>query len=230
MVYYAHSMKILIIEDEKDVADSIKIILEQHFIVDVAHTGTDGEYLAHINDYDLILLDYILPDMDGLMICSCLRKNKVNTPILILTCKDEVGIKVEALNSGADDYLTKPFSPSELIARIRALMRRSIGNHTNSLMVGSLSLDSITRTVLRDHKSIRLRRKEFDLLEYLMKNSNRVLTRGMILEHVWEQSTDELSNTVDVHIKYLRDKVDKPFQQKLIKTVHGVGYKIQESE
>lgn len=229
-MYDAPRMKILIIEDEKDVAESIKIILEQHFIVDVAHTGADGEYLAQINDYDLILLDYILPDTDGLLICSLLRKNKIETPILFLTCRDEVGDKVETLNSGADDYLTKPFSPSELIARIRALMRRSTGNHTNSILIGGLSLDSITRTVVRDHKSIRLRRKEFDLLEYLMKNSNRVLTRGMILEHVWEQGTDELSNTVDVHIKYLRDKVDKPFQKKLIKTVHGIGYKIQETE
>lgn len=224
-------MKVLIIEDEKDVADSIKVILQQHFIVDLARTGEEGEFKAQVNDYDVILLDYVLPDLDGLMICSYLRKNKIETPILFLTCKDEIATKVEALNVGADDYLTKPFSPPELIARMRALIRRTQSNNrVNTMQVDSLTLDSITRTVMRDEKSIALRRKEFDLLEYLMRNTNRVLTRGMILEHVWEQGTDELSNTVDVHIKYLRDKVDKPFRKKLIRTVHGIGYKIQEKE
>jgi len=224
-------MKVLVIEDEKDVAQSIKIILDQHFVVDLAYTGEDGEYKAQINDYDIILLDYVLPDVDGLMVCSYLRKHKINTPILFLTYKDEVQDKVGALNAGADDYLSKPFSPMELIARIRAMLRRTrIDPHGNSLEIDSLILDSLTRTVMRDQKSIRLRRKEFDLLEYLMRNRNRVLTRGMILEHVWEQGTDELSNTVDVHIKYLRDKVDRPYKKKLIQTVHGVGYKIEEVE
>lgn len=224
-------MKALVVEDEKDIADSIKAILDQHYVVDVSYTGEEGEYMAQINDYDVIILDYVLPDLTGLMICSSLRKSKISTPILFLTCKDEIRDKVQALNAGADDYLTKPFSPVELLARLRALMRRSVAGPTENIIeIDSLLLDSLTRTVTRDEMPIRLRRKEFDLLEYLMRNQNRVLTRGMILEHVWEQGVDELSNTIDVHIKYLRDKIDRPFGKKLIKTVHGMGYKIEGDE
>jgi DNA-binding response OmpR family regulator len=220
-------MRLLIIDDEKNFADSVKDYLSSYMVVDVAYKGRDGEYLAHINDYDLIILDYVLPDGNGVELCAKLRKANIRIPILFVTVRYGIRDKVAALDAGADDYIVKPFSVKELHARIRALMRRSLNVYNDDILkIDDLTLDISERTVVRDQKDIYLRKKEFNLLEYMIRNKNRVLTRSMILEHVWEGGAEELSNTVDVHIKYLRDKVDKPFKRKLIKTIHGLGYKI----
>lgn len=221
-------MKILIIEDDKQTAETIRCVMKDYYAVDVAYTGEDGEYQASVNDYDVILIDQILPDTDGTTICRKIRKADIKTPILMLTGQAEIKDKVSALDAGADDYLTKPFKFAELLARIRALMRRIPNTlDSNTLSVGSLKLDIGTNVVRRNDRAISLRRKEFGLLEYLMRNRGRVLTRSMILEHVWDSDADPITNTVDVHINYLRDKIDKPFPTHLIKTVHGLGYKIE---
>ncbi len=221
-------MKILIIEDDRQTAETIRDVMKDYYAVDVAYTGEDGEYQASVNEYDVIVLDVVLPDIDGVEVCKRIRENEIKTPILMLTGKTETKDKVTALDSGADDYLTKPFKFAELLARIRALMRRAPSTlDSNTLSVGNLSLDIGTNMVKRNDKTIPLRRKEFGLLEYLMRNRGRVLTRSMILEHVWDSDTDPITNTVDVHINYLRDKIDKPFTDQLIKTVHGLGYKIE---
>lgn len=221
-------MRVLLIDDEKNLATSIREIFSKYFVIDVAYNGQDGEYLAHINEYDLILLDYILPDISGVELCRKLRKANIKVPILFVTVKYGIRDRVLALDAGADDYILKPFSVKELHARIRALLRR--GSHIYNddiLKADNLVLDVSRRTVIRNDKAIYLRRKEFNLLEYMLRNQNRVLTRGMILDHVWEGGMEELSNTVDVHVKYLRDKIDKPFRKKLIRTVHGLGYKLE---
>lgn len=221
-------MKILIIEDDRQTAETIRDVMKDYYAVDVAYTGEDGEYQASVNEYDVIVLDVVLPDIDGVEVCKKIRENEIKTPILMLTGKTETKDKVAALDSGADDYLTKPFKFAELLARIRALMRRAPSTlDSNVLSVGNLNLDIGTNTVKRNDKTIPLRRKEFGLLEYLMRNRGRVLTRSMILEHVWDSDTDPITNTVDVHINYLRDKIDRPFPTQLIKTVHGLGYKIE---
>jgi len=221
-------MKILIVEDDKQTAEIIRDLMKDYYAVDVAHTGEDGEYQASVNEYDLLMLDIVLPDIDGVEICKKIRENGIKTPILMLTGKMETKDKVTALDCGADDYLTKPFKFAELLARTRALVRRSPNTITSNLLcVDDLTLDVASNTVKRSGKMIPLRRKEFGLLEYLMRNIGLVLTRSMILEHVWDSSTDPITNTIDVHIKYLRNMVDKQFDKKLIKTVHGLGYKIE---
>lgn len=221
-------MKILLIEDNKETAATIRNGLKEHYAIDVAYTGEDGEYQAQVNDYDLIILDLMLPDIDGVTVCKRIREGGIKTPILILTGKSQVEDKVEALDSGADDYLIKPFSFSELLARVRALLRRSPDALvTNKLFIGSLTLDVAAKTVKCKGKEIPLRRKCFRLLEYLMRNKGIVVTRSMILEHVWESSVNPMTNTVDVHIKSLRNKISKYCKAPLIKTVHGLGYKIE---
>lgn len=221
-------MKILIIEDDRQTAETIRDVMKDYYAVDISYTGEDGEYQASVNEYDVIVLDVVLPDINGVEVCKRIRENEIKTPILMLTGKTEIKDKVTALDSGADDYLTKPFKFAELLARIRALMRRNPGTlSSNTLCVGNLSLDIVKNMVKRNDKTIPLRRKEFGLLEYLMRNRGRVLTRSMILEHVWESDTDPITNTVDVHINYLRGKIDRPFTDQLIKTVHGLGYKIE---
>jgi len=221
-------MKILLIEDDKQMAATIKGAMKKHYAVDIAYTGEDGEYQAQVNDYDLIILDLILPDINGITVCKRIRENGIKTPVLILTGKSEIKDKVKALNSGADDYLIKPFSFGELLARTRALLRRSPDTLVpNKLSVGNLTLDVVANRVKCKGKEIPLRRKCFKLLEYLMRNKGMVVSRSMILEHVWESSVDPITNTVDVHIKSLRDKIDKPFGTDLIKTVHGLGYKME---
>jgi two-component system OmpR family response regulator len=170
----------------------------------------------------------MLPDFDGIQICREIRQAKVKTPILMLTGKSSVTAKVEALDVGADDYLTKPFNLKELSARIRALTRRNVNSlPTNTISVGDLTLDTTSKIVKYKDKKITLRRKEFRLLEFLMRNQGKVVTREMILEHVWDSNTDTITNTIDVHIKYLRDDVDKPFGTNMIKTIHGLGYKFE---
>ena len=223
-------MKILLIEDDVHFAETVRGELQKTYIVDVSFSGKEGEYLAQLNNYSLIILDLVLPDTNGVNICKNIRKSNISVPILILTGVDELMEKVSALDSGADDYLVKPFSFRELKARIRALLRReykTIISHILSL--DNLTLDPATRQVIHLGKQIPLRRKEFDLLEYMMRNAGKVLTREMILNHVWENTYDAFTNTVDVHIKYLRDRIDKPFMTSLIQTVHGVGYKIEKS-
>lgn len=221
-------MKILLVEDDKDLALTVQYELQKHFVVDIAYTGEDGEYQAHINEYDLILLDLILPDINGMEVCQKLRENGIKTPIIMLTGQYDVDKKIESLNCGADDYIVKPFNFDELLARIRAILRRSLNlMPSNILKAHDLYLDVVKKKVFRKGKEIMLRRKEFDLLEYLMRNAGKVLTRNMILEHVWDTAYDLANNTVDVHIKYLRDKVDKGSSKKLLKTVHGFGYKLE---
>ncbi len=222
-------MRILVVEDEHLIANSIKKGLEQeHYAVDVSYSGDHGFDLASTEDYDLIILDLLLPGMDGLTISQELRKKMIHTPILMLTAKSQIQDKVEGLNSGADDYLTKPFSFEELLARIKALSRRPKNYSTVVLTAGDLCLDSGRYEVQRDGKPIKLSSKEFSLLEYLMRNSGKVLTKDQIISHVWDYDSDILQNTVEVYIRNLRCKIDLPFpdKQQLIHTVRGFGYKI----
>jgi DNA-binding response OmpR family regulator len=222
-------MKILIIEDEHKIANSIKKGLEQEmFAVDAVYDGSEGFDLASSEDYDLIILDRLLPNLDGIDICNKLREKHVHTPILLLTAKGQINDKVEGLNAGADDYLVKPFAFEELLARIRALSRRPKSNIGSLLTISDLTLNTLTFEVKRGEKSINLSNKEFSLLEYLMHHKNQILTKDNIINHVWNYEADILPNTVEVYIGYLRNKIDKPFHDKpeLIHTKRGFGYKI----
>jgi len=222
-------MRILVVEDEHRIANSIKKGLEQEsYAVDVAYTGNDGYDLASTEDYDLILLDLLLPEMDGVTITKELRKNKIHTPILMLTAKGQVQDKVVGLDAGADDYLTKPFSFEELLARIRALSRRPKVALDDTLKVADLELNSKSFEVKRGKTPISLSNKEFSLLEYLLRNAGKILTKDQIIGHVWDYDADILPNTVEVYIRNLRNKIDLPFSKKkhLIQTVRGFGYKI----
>ncbi len=222
-------MRILIVEDEHKIAGSIKRGLEQEsFAVDVAYEGTTGYDLASTEEYDLIILDILLPGIDGVEICSKLRKQQIHTPILILTAKGQVQDKVAGLNAGADDYMTKPFAFEELVARVRALARRPKGSVGSVFKVGDLTLNTLTYEVKRGKTTIALSSKEFALLEYLMRHQNQVLTKEQIIGHVWDYDADILPNTVEVYIGYLRTKIDKPFPKShtLLRTVRGFGYTI----
>lgn len=219
-------MKLLIIEDDKYMAKSIEDALGQDYVFDIAFSGEEGIYEAEINDYDLILLDYILPDMNGVQVLTKLRKEGVTIPVLMLTGKDDLNKRVTSLESGGDDYLVKPFHLEELRARVRALLRRSHRQSSNIITIDNLKVDFAAKIVYRGNQKIQLRRKEFDLLEYFVRNAGKVLTRTMILDHVWDSSYESFANTVDVHINYLRSHIDKPFPKKLIKTIHGIGYKL----
>lgn len=222
-------MRLLVVEDEHRIANTIRKGLEQErYAVDVAYTGNEGYDLASTEEYDCIILDLMLPEMDGLTICKELRKKQINTPILILTAKGQTQDKVQGLDSGADDYLTKPFSFEELLARIRALTRRPKISLDQILSVGDLYLNTQSFQVERSKKSIKLSNKEFSLLEYFMRNINKTLTKDQIIAHVWNYDADILPNTVEVYIRNLRNKIDVPFKNKspLIQTVRGFGYRI----
>lgn len=222
-------MRILIVEDEHKIANSIKKGLEQEsFAVDVAYDGTDGFDLASSEPYDVIVLDLMLPGLPGLDITKKLRAEKNHTPILVLTAKGELDEKVDGLNSGVDDYLVKPFAFAELLARIKALSRRSKDSSGTKLTVGDLSLDTLTYDVERSRKPISLSRKEFSLLEFLMRHQGKILTKDTIISSVWNYESDILPNTVEVYIGYLRVKIDKPFKNKnpLIHTLRGFGYRL----
>ncbi|MFZ5391722.1 MAG: response regulator transcription factor [Patescibacteria group bacterium] len=223
-------MKILLIEDEKGISNLIKEGLRlENFLVDAAFTGREGIDMALINQYDLIILDLMLPDMDGLNVCKELRKNKLALPVLMLTARKTTDDIISGLDSGADDYLTKPFEFDELMARIRALLRRGQKNATGNLLkLGELNLNTKTHEVVRQGKVLDLTNKEYKLLEYLIRRPNEVINRQEILEHVWETDTDPFSNTVEVHIRYLRQKIDQDFDHKMIKTIRGAGYKLSE--
>ena len=222
-------MRILVVDDEHRIANSIKKGLEiEGHAVDVAYTGTDGYDLASTEDYDLLVLDLMLPEMDGISITKELRKNKNQVPIIMLTAKSQVEDKIKGLDSGADDYLSKPFSFEELLARIRALSRRPKAALSSLIKVADLSLDQNLFEVKRGDKSITLSSKEFSLLEYLIRNSGKILSKDQIIAHVWNYDADILPNTVEVYIRNLRNKIDAPFRNKkaLIQTVRGFGYKI----
>ena len=220
-------MRILIAEDDAALAGFVRKGLEaEHYAVDVSADGEQARALASELDYDLIVLDLNLPRLDGVAILKQVRSKKPNVPILILTARGKVDDRVQCLDSGADDYLVKPFSFSELSARIRALLRRSRLPSESVLSVEDLKLDRVERRVTRGSRVIELTSKEFGLLEYLMRNAGRRVTRAMIIEHVWNLSFDSSTNLVDVYINYLRRKVDDGAPQKLIHTIRGVGYEL----
>lgn len=223
-------VRILIVEDDHRIGSTIKKGLEQEsYLVDIAYDGKDGFDLASGEEYDLIILDLMLPIMDGLTICRKLREMKNHTPILILTAKGQTQDKVEGLNAGADDYLVKPFSFEELLARIKALSRRPHSIAENSLKVKDLSLDKNTFSVNRGNKEIKLSNKEFMLLQFMLEHAGNILTKEQIMNHVWSYDSDILPNTIEVYIRNLRRKIDLPFKDKspLISTVRGFGYKIE---
>jgi DNA-binding response OmpR family regulator len=220
-------MRILIVEDEHKIANAIKRGLEQQaYAVDVVYDGDDGLAMATTEPYDLVILDRMMPGMvDGIGILKSMRDKKIHTPVLLLTAKDKTLDKVEGLNAGADDYLVKPFAFIELIARVRALLRRPKQSHSTNLRYQDISLDPETLHVERSGQTIELTSKEFALLEYLMRNPERVLTKDTIIQHVWNYDADILPNTIEVYIGYLRNKIDKPFKgHPLIHTRRGFGY------
>lgn len=222
-------MRILVVEDEHKIANSIKKGLEQEsYAVDIAFDGQEGFDLAISEDYDLIILDLLLPKMDGLEICSKLREKQIHTPIIMLTAKGQINDKVTGLDAGADDYLTKPFAFEELLARIRALIRRPKNSTGTTLNIEDLTLSTTNYEVRRGSKLIKLSSKEYALLEYLMRHPNQVLTKEQIISHIWDYDADVLPNTIEVYIGYLRNKIDRPHSDKpaLIQTVRGFGYKI----
>lgn len=220
-------MRILVVEDSKEISDLLKTALKSEgFAVDVAEDGERGSFLARTNEYDVIVLDNVLPKKNGIEVCKEIREKGKTTPIIVLSIRSETTTKVDLLNAGADDYLIKPFSFEELFARIRALLRRPKRIEGEILKIGGLSLDTKRHVVRRNRKELYLTRKEFMLLEYLMKNRGIVLSRGMIMEHVWDMSADPFSNTIEAHILSLRRKVDADGKRKLIHTVPGRGYKI----
>lgn len=225
-------MKILLVEDDHKISSSIKRGLEQDALtVDSAFNGVTGFDLAFSEDYDVIILDIMLPLMSGIEVCKKLREAKIFTPILMLTAKSQVSDKILGLNLGADDYLSKPFSFDELVARIKALARRPKNSISNVFEVSDLKLNQNSYVVERAGHTINLSKKEFLLLEFLLKNKNQVLSKEQIISSVWNFDADILPNTVEVYIGYLRNKIDTPFKnkQQLIKTVRGFGYKIQEN-
>jgi len=224
-------MKLLVVEDNPRLAERIKHKLKRIYAIDVAETAHDSLEKVKDIEYDVILLDLGLPDMSGLEVCKQLRIAKINTPILILTGVDDMDTRVSLLNSGADDYVTKPFHSEELLARISALARRRARNAPRTIIhYQDLIIDIEERKVTRAGAEIYLRRKEFDILEYLVTNKGRVLTRDMIMNHVWDGDRVSWNSTIDVHIKHLRDKVDRPFASAIIKTAYGLGYRVDSLE
>jgi DNA-binding response OmpR family regulator len=220
-------MRILLVEDNRRLNTSLKMSLEDDgYAVDCAYDGVEGQELAEMTPYDLIILDIMLPRRDGLEVCRELRQQRNRTPILMLTARDAVEDRVKGLDSGADDYLVKPFAINELRARLRALLRRESDDRSGLVTVGDLVLDPAAHAVTRSSVPIDLTAKEYSLLEYLMRNPNRLITRQMAENHVWSYDYDGASNVVDVYIRRLRRKVDDPFETPMIETVRGVGYKM----
>ena len=223
-------MRLLVIEDEKKVASFIKKGLEEeHYAVDIAEDGEAGLYMAEVNEYDLIVLDLMIPKIDGLEVLKRIRANKNNVPILILTARDSVEDRVKGLDGGCDDYLTKPFAFIEFLARLRALLRREKLEKEPFLRIADLTLSLVTHKVTRNGQEIELTSKEYALLEYLMRNPEKVLTRAMIAEHVWDYHFDSLTNVIDVYVNYLRKKIDRDYEPKLIHTIRGVGYTMKKA-
>jgi heavy metal response regulator len=222
-------MRILVVEDEEKVANFIRMgLAQEHYSIDVGKDGIEGLHLAESIDYDLVILDLMLPGIPGLELLQRLRRKKKAVPVLILTAKGDVDDKVAGLDGGANDYLVKPFAFAELSARVRVLLRRDAFPSGSTLQSADLELDTVTRVVKRAGREIELKPKEFALLEYMLRNAGRSVTRTMILEHVWDIHFDSISNVVDVHINSLRNKLDKDFQPPLIHTIRGVGYVLKD--
>jgi heavy metal response regulator len=222
-------MRILVVEDERKIAEFIRRGLkEEGYSVDVASDGEQGYHLVHLNEYDLIILDLMLPKIDGLTLCRQLREEKINVPILILTVRDSVKDKVTGLDAGANDYLTKPFAFEELLARCRVLLRTFGTSEPTKLQVADLEFDLLSHRITRAGREINLTLKESSLLEYLMRNANKVVTRTMIAEHVWDINFDSFTNVIDVYINRLRQKIDRGFDRPLIHTIRGRGYMLKE--
>jgi two-component system copper resistance phosphate regulon response regulator CusR len=220
-------MRLLIIEDDRETRDFLQNGLEaEGFVVDVAEDGEKGSYTARTNDYDLVILDNVLPKKEGIVVCREIRENKKSCRIIMLSVKSELPHKINSLNQGADDYLTKPFSFAELLARIKAVLRRPHMIEQDMLTIDDLILDRNKQTASRGKQHIYLTRKEFLLLEYLMKHTGNFLSRGAIMENVWDINSDPFSNTIETHIMNLRKKIDTAKRRKLIYTVPGRGYKI----
>lgn len=223
-------MRILIVEDEKKVAGFIKRGLEEEgFTVELAHNGEDGIQMATDKIFDLILMDIMLPKMDGLTAIRELRRRHIRTPVLCLTAKDTIDDIVAGLDNGSDDYLTKPFAFSELVSRVKALIRRGTQDRGAELVFADLHLDPVSHKVHRGDREIDLTTKEYSLLEFFMRNANQSLSRAMIAEHVWDYTFDSFTNIIDVYVNYLRKKIDRDFDKKLIHTVRGIGYVLKES-
>ena len=221
-------MRILVVDDDVRLASVVsRGLSEEGYAVDVAYEGEEAQYLAEINEYDLILLDLMMPVIDGLTVCRTLREAGLETPILMLTAKDAVANRVVGLDVGADDYLVKPFASDELVARVRALTRRQSPSRGTVLTIGGLHLDTVTRRLSCDDQSIELTSKEYAVLEYLMRNPDAVISRGMIEEHAWDNDFDSVSNLVDVYIRRLRAKIDQPDRPSVIETVRGAGYRLR---
>jgi heavy metal response regulator len=221
-------MRLLLVEDEPKIAHFIKRGLEEeHYAVDVADSGEDALALADVTPYDLVVLDLMLPDMDGLDVCRRLRQRGMDVPVLMLTARGTLDDRVAGLDTGADDYLVKPFAFAELLARTRALLRRQEATKTAQLQVSDLTLDTATHEVTRAGKRVELSSKEYAVLEYLMRHAGMVVTRTMLLEGVWNYDFHPGSNVVDVYIRYLRRKIDDPFPVKLLETLRGSGYRLR---
>jgi DNA-binding response OmpR family regulator len=222
-------MRLLLVEDNKRLSDSLRLTLEDDgYAVDVAYDGLDGEEMGLMEAYDILILDIMLPGKDGIEVCKALRNKRVRTPVLMLTARDALEDRVLGLDSGADDYLVKPFEVDELRARVRALLRRESAAKTGILQIGDLLLDPATHTVKRGNQPIELTAKEFSLLEYMMRHPNHLITREMAEEHLWSYENVVASNVVDVYIRRLRRKIDDPFEIKLFETLRGAGYRIRD--
>ncbi len=224
-------MRVLVIEDDRQVADFVvKGLKENGFAVDAAYDGRDGLFMAASEPYDVIVLDRMLPQVDGLSLLKTLRAADVEVPVLILSAMGEVNDRVEGLRAGGDDYMSKPFSITELVTRVQVLLKRQVSHGSETLLqVGSLSVDLLTRRASRQGKNIDLKPREFQLLEFLMRHAGQIVTRTMILEHVWDYNFDPQTNVIDVHISRLRNKIDKGFSSSLLQTVRGAGYSIREN-
>lgn len=222
-------MRILLVEDNHRVIHALKMsLVDEGYAVDTAFDGLEGQTLAEITPYDLIILDIMLPVKSGLEVCQALRSKHINTPVIMLTALDDVDDRVIGLDSGADDYMVKPFAMNELLARLRALLRRDTSNKTTMLEVGDLRLDSATHFVHRAGLQIELTAKEYSLLEYFMRHPNEVITREKVETHVWSYDFDGISNVIDVYLRRLRRKIDDPFEVKLFETIRGAGYRLRE--
>ena len=221
-------MRVLVVDDDRRLCNIVRRgLVEEAYAVDVAYDGEEGEYMAEVSPYDLIILDIMMPKKDGIQVCEELRARRINTPILMLTARDTVDDRVRGLDAGADDYMVKPFSFNELLARARALMRRESMTKSPELEVGDLVLNTQTREVRRGDRTIELTTKEYVILEYFMRHPNAVVTRTMLEEHAWDYDFDSVSNLVDVYIRRLRRKLDDDERESLLQTVRGAGYRLK---